>query len=121
MTVGAATTLVGVGAAVVGARALLHRQAAIARRRLGKPRGEQAIDADRVWRRSYDGDPVELLMVGDSIAAGLGAEPRKDTLGGRLAKSSVTRKLRGGSARWPPGLTMRITKRRPTGRFRYSC
>lgn len=71
---------------VVGARALLRRQAALARRRIGKPLGEEALDADRVWRRSQEGDPLELLLLGDSIAAGLGAQRPKDTLGARLAK-----------------------------------
>ncbi|MBZ5734589.1 SGNH/GDSL hydrolase family protein [Nocardioides sp. TRM66260-LWL] len=70
---------------VVGARELLRRQAAAARRVIGKPLGEQAPAADRIWKRSY-GDPVALLVLGDSIAAGLGAERRKDTLGARLAK-----------------------------------
>lgn len=68
------------------ARGLLHRQAATARRLIGKPHGELAPDADRVWKQKY-GDPVELLLVGDSIAAGLGAERPKDTLGGRLSKA----------------------------------
>ena len=79
---------VAAGAAALstyGARELLHRQAAAARRVIGKPLGEEAPDADRIWKRSY-GDPLELLLLGDSIAAGLGAERRKDTLGGRLAK-----------------------------------
>ncbi|HIY65144.1 MAG TPA: SGNH/GDSL hydrolase family protein [Candidatus Agrococcus pullicola] len=70
----------------VGGRLLLTRQAAIARRRIGKPLGEESIDADRVWRRSLAGKPAELLLLGDSLAAGLGAERRKDTLGGRLSK-----------------------------------
>lgn len=73
-------------AVVLGGRTLLTRQAAVARRRIGKPLGEQSIDADRVWRRSLDGEPVELLMLGDSLAAGLGAERRKETLGARIAK-----------------------------------
>ena len=68
-----------------GVRELLARQAAAARRVIGKPLGEDALDADRIWKRSY-GDPIELLLLGDSIAAGLGAERRKDTLGGRLSK-----------------------------------
>ena len=79
---------VAAGAAALstyGAREVLHRQAAAARRVIGKPLGEEAPDADRIWKRSY-GDPLELLLLGDSIAAGLGAERRKDTLGGRLAK-----------------------------------
>lgn len=76
-----------------GLRVLLHRQARIARRRIGKPLGEDAIDADRIWSRRYDGVPVELAVFGDSIAAGLGAGHRKDTLGGRLAKG-IARSLR---------------------------
>ncbi len=78
----AACALVG-----LGIRILLSRQAAIARRRIGKPLGEESIDADRVWRRSLTGDAVELVLFGDSLAAGLGAEHRKQTLGGRIAKA----------------------------------
>ncbi|WP_405376182.1 MULTISPECIES: SGNH/GDSL hydrolase family protein [unclassified Microbacterium] len=91
LRLGAATVALG-GAAVVGARVALTRQAALARKRIGKPLGEDAIDADRVWRRSLGGEPLELLMLGDSIAAGLGATRRKDTLGARLAKG-VARQL----------------------------
>ncbi|WP_285136923.1 SGNH/GDSL hydrolase family protein [Microbacterium sp. lyk4-40-TSB-66] len=83
----AASAVAILGAGAVGARTLIARQAAIARRRIGKPLGEQAIDADRVWRRKkHPGSPVELLLLGDSIAAGLGATHRRDTLGARLAK-----------------------------------
>ena len=80
--------IVGVLASlVIGARALLSRQAAIARARIGKPLGETSIDADRVWRRSLVGEPVRLLLLGDSLAAGLGAGRRKETLGGRISKA----------------------------------
>nr|WP_249353755.1 SGNH/GDSL hydrolase family protein [Microbacterium sp. 2FI] len=65
---------------------MLRRQAAIARRRIGKPLGERAPEADRVWARAHEGEPIELLMIGDSIAAGLGADRRKDTPGARVAK-----------------------------------
>ena len=71
--------------ASVGARVLLHRQAAQARRAIGKPLGEDAHQADKVWKKKY-GDPVDLLLVGDSIAAGLGAERPRDTLGAQLAR-----------------------------------
>lgn len=85
LTAASAVAVIGVGA--VGVQTLITRQAAIARRRIGKPLGEQALDADRVWRRKkHPGDPVELLLLGDSIAAGLGAGHRRDTLGARLAK-----------------------------------
>lgn len=85
---GAAAAVVGV---VVAGRMLLTRQAAIARRRIGKPLGEESLDADRVWRRALDGAPIELVLLGDSLAAGLGAARRKETLGGRLAKAMAGR------------------------------
>ncbi len=90
--------VVAVGAAFVvlalGIRMLLTRQAAIARRRIGKPLGEDSLDADRVWKKSLDGAPIELLLLGDSLAAGLGAERRKETLGGRIAKAVARRMQR---------------------------
>jgi lysophospholipase L1-like esterase len=88
-TIGVSGALAGAVVALVTVRAVLHRQAALARRRIGKPLGEQALDADRVWRNRYDGPPIELLLLGDSIAAGLGAERPKDTLGARVAKGTA--------------------------------
>ncbi|GEK87555.1 SGNH/GDSL hydrolase family protein [Microbacterium aerolatum] len=82
------------GVVALGVRMLLTRQAAIARRRIGKPLGEISLDADRVWKKSLEGRPIQLLLLGDSLAAGLGAERRKETLGGRLAKSVAKRMLR---------------------------
>lgn len=82
------TITVALAGAVAGAaagRLLLGRQAAAARAVIGKPFGETALDADRTWKKKY-GAPIELLLVGDSIAAGLGADRPKDTLGGRLAR-----------------------------------
>ncbi|GAA2006453.1 SGNH/GDSL hydrolase family protein [Microbacterium ulmi] len=82
----AALSVASVASAVLGAGVVLRRQAAQARRRIGKPLGETALDADRVWRPRHEGPPVELLLLGDSIAAGLGAQRPKETLGARLAK-----------------------------------
>ena len=82
-----ALTVAVASAFLWGGRSLLTRQAAIARERIGKPLGEQSLDADRVWRRSLGGEPIRLLLLGDSLAAGLGAEHRKQTLGGRVAKA----------------------------------
>lgn len=86
------TALIAAGVAAAGAsltaggtRELLRRQAAIARHAIGKPLGEEALDADRTWKPSF-GDPLDLLVLGDSIAAGLGAERPRDTLGARLAR-----------------------------------
>ncbi|MGP3536279.1 SGNH/GDSL hydrolase family protein [Microbacterium sp. RD1] len=76
----------GAALLLAGGRSVLQRQAALARQRIGKPLGETAVDADRVWRRRESGTPLNLLILGDSIAAGLGADRRKDTLGARLAK-----------------------------------
>lgn len=79
----------GGGAVVLGGllsgRGLLRRQAAAARAIVGKPLGEDAHRADKVWKRSY-GDPLDLLVLGDSIAAGLGADAPGGTFGAQLAK-----------------------------------
>lgn len=77
-----------------GVRLVLAQQAAVARRRIGKPLGEESPHADRIWRSALDGEPIDLLVLGDSIAAGLGAQHRKETLGGRLAKSTARRMRR---------------------------
>jgi lysophospholipase L1-like esterase len=76
------------GALGVGTRTLLRRQAAAARHLIGQPLGDDAPDADRVFKKSY-GRPVELVVLGDSIAAGLGAELPEKTLGARLAKGAA--------------------------------
>jgi len=73
------------GAGAYGARELLTRQAAQARLAIGKPLGEQALSADKHYKKTY-GEPVNLLILGDSIAAGLGADRAKHTLGGGLAR-----------------------------------
>ena len=80
-----ATMLGAIATASLAARLVLDRQAAQARRVIGKPLGEDALEADRIWRRKFEGDPIDLLVLGDSIAAGLGAQRRKETLGARLA------------------------------------
>ncbi|MFB8189907.1 SGNH/GDSL hydrolase family protein [Microbacterium sp. NPDC055988] len=86
-----AVVTLALAAVLGGARFALMQQAAIARKRIGKPLGEESLDADRVWRRALDGETLDLLVLGDSIAAGLGAEHRKETLGGRLAKTTGRR------------------------------
>ena len=84
---GLALAVVGglAGATAYGTRELLVRQAAQARRAIGKPLGEQAPSSDKHYKKKY-GEPVDLLLLGDSIAAGLGAERAKHTLGSRLAR-----------------------------------
>jgi lysophospholipase L1-like esterase len=84
-----AATAAGVALAGGGlryaAREFLHRQATAARGMIGEPLGEVAPDADGRYKKTY-GDPVHLLLLGDSVAAGLGADLPSETLGGRLAK-----------------------------------
>ena len=85
--------LAGAGGALVSAvlaKQVVRMQARIARRVSGKPLGEQALAADRVYKKRY-GNPVDLLLLGDSIAAGLGAETPKHTLGAQLAKRVAKR------------------------------
>ncbi len=84
LAVGAAAAGLAGGGLAYSARELLHRQAEAARRLIGKPLGEQAPAADRTWKKKY-GDRLDLLLLGDSIAAGLGADLPKETLGGRLS------------------------------------
>jgi lysophospholipase L1-like esterase len=76
--------------AAVGGRGLLRKQAVIARELIGKPLGEDALASDRTWRKKY-GDRIDLLVLGDSIAAGLGAEKPRQTLGARLARKLAKR------------------------------
>lgn len=86
-TAGVVGAVGAVGAATsLGVKHLLMRQADLARAVIGKPLGEIAPDADKTYKKSYGGKPIQLLMLGDSIAAGLGAEEPNGTPGARLAK-----------------------------------
>ncbi|QNN54880.1 SGNH/GDSL hydrolase family protein [Nocardioides mesophilus] len=67
------------------ARELLRRQARTARATIHvSDLGEEAHVADRTYKKKY-GDPLDLLLLGDSIAAGLGADRPSHTLGAQLA------------------------------------
>ncbi len=65
--------ILGVGLSSGAAAQVVRVQARITRRAIGKPLGEDAHMADRVYKKKY-GAPIDLLLLGDSIAAGLGAE-----------------------------------------------
>ncbi len=80
--VGASVALATLGASAY----TLKLQARSARAAIGKPLGEVAIPNYHLYKSSYPGEPVDLLLLGDSIAAGLGADGRRHTLGGQLAK-----------------------------------
>lgn len=83
----------GVGVSTLGVHLLFRAQAQVARRIIGKPLGEDAHVADKVYKKKY-GDPVDLLLLGDSIAAGLGADRPKHTLGAQLSKKLAKRTRR---------------------------
>jgi lysophospholipase L1-like esterase len=93
VTVARTTRAIGLGlggavlatAGVAGTRRLLHAQAGAARRAIGKPLGEEAHHPARTYRRKH-GRPLTLVLLGDSIAAGLGATRPRHTLGVQLAK-----------------------------------
>ncbi|WP_375003254.1 SGNH/GDSL hydrolase family protein [Aeromicrobium sp. CTD01-1L150] len=76
--------------ASLAARTVLRRQAARARSIIGQPLGHRAPDADRSYRKKR-GDRIELVLLGDSIAAGLGADDARGTLGARLARKLAKR------------------------------
>jgi lysophospholipase L1-like esterase len=80
-----AVGIAGLAVSAVATRHVIRVQAQVARRVIGKPLGGDAHIADKVYKKKYD-DTVDLLLLGDSIAAGLGAERPKDTLGAQLAK-----------------------------------
>lgn len=79
-----ALVLGGLAMVPVTARLVVRAQASVARAAIGKPLGEDPHAADRVYKKSY-GETLDLLLLGDSIAAGLGADRAKDTLGAQLA------------------------------------
>lgn len=88
-----ALSAAGVALSHVALAEVLRRQAALARRAIGKQLGEEAHPADGLFKKKY-GHPVELLLLGDSIAAGLGAESGKHGLGAQLATRLAKRSRR---------------------------
>lgn len=91
-----AASAVGVACATLAAlvvREVFRMQARVARRVIGKPLGEDPHQADRVYKKKY-GRRVELLLLGDSVAAGLGAAKPKHTLGAQLARRVARRTQR---------------------------
>lgn len=87
---GVLAAVVALAGGSIAVRQLLQIQASLARRTIGKTLGEEAHRADRTYKRKY-GDPIDLLVLGDSIAAGLGAETARQTLGAQLARRLAKR------------------------------
>ena len=72
---------------------LIRAEAAVARRLIGRP-FDDSPDDNGLYGHG-PGEPVELLMLGDSTAAGLGTDERSQTIGAILA-SGVAAPARGG-------------------------
>jgi lysophospholipase L1-like esterase len=85
-----ATTTAALAVAFVG---VLRLQARAARRVIGKPLGESAPVVREVYKKKH-GDPIDLLLLGDSIAAELGASTPDETLGAHLARRLARRTRR---------------------------
>jgi lysophospholipase L1-like esterase len=79
---GGVATAAGLSAAMWG---LIRAQAKIARKTIGEPT-EVPPDANGSWGQGQGGStPLRLTILGDSGAAGLGADSAEETPGGRLA------------------------------------
>lgn len=79
---GAAAVAGALGAAGYG---LIKAEAAIARRLIGRP-FDDSPDDNGIYGHG-PGDPLHLLMLGDSTAAGLGTEERSQTIGAIIASA----------------------------------
>jgi lysophospholipase L1-like esterase len=74
----------GLGLLTAGAFGLIRAEAAVARRAIGEPTGTPP-DADGVYGRHYEGDPITLAVLGDSSASGLGVSMPHQTPGAMMA------------------------------------
>jgi lysophospholipase L1-like esterase len=68
----------GAGLLTLTGVALLVGEAKLARRRIGKPFGPDGLRTDGVYGRG-PGEPIELAVLGDSGAAGLGCRTPQET------------------------------------------
>ncbi len=74
----------GLGMVGAGVAGVLLTEAKLARRWIGNPTAEPPV-ADGLYGAEYDCDPLRLVMVGDSTAAGLGVHEPPDTPGAQVA------------------------------------
>ncbi len=73
----------GLGALGLGAWGLLRGEALVARRAVGHPFDDEPDDNGTYG--AGPGDPLQLLIIGDSLAKGLGVDDPKQTLGATIA------------------------------------
>jgi lysophospholipase L1-like esterase len=72
------------GLLTAGALGLVRAEAALARRAIGEAEGEPP-DADGIYGRHHDTDPIALVVLGDSSACGFGVEHPHHTPGAMMA------------------------------------
>lgn len=81
--IGGGAGLAGLGTAGLVSYGLLKVEAKLARRTIGKP-FDASPDDTNIYGAGL-GAPIQLVVLGDSLAAGLGADSRFQTMGGVLA------------------------------------
>ncbi|MDO5627492.1 MAG: SGNH/GDSL hydrolase family protein [Mobilicoccus sp.] len=81
--VGGGAGLAGLGTAGLISYGVLKVEATLARRSIGKP-FDASPDDTNIYGAGL-GEPITLVVLGDSLAAGLGADTRFQTMGGVLA------------------------------------
>ena len=74
----------GLGLLTAGAFGLIRAEASFARRAIGEPT-ETPPNADGIYGRYYGGEPISLVVLGDSSAGGLGVEHPHQTPGAMMA------------------------------------
>lgn len=81
--IGGGASIAGLGTAGLVSYGLLKVEARLARRTIGKP-FDISPDDTNIYGAGL-GAPIQLVVLGDSLAAGLGADTRFQTMGGVLA------------------------------------
>ena len=74
----------GLGILSAGAFGLIRAEAALARRAIGEPTGVPP-EADGIYGAHHNGEPLRMVMLGDSSACGLGVDHPHQTPGAMLA------------------------------------
>ncbi|MEU4722544.1 SGNH/GDSL hydrolase family protein [Nonomuraea dietziae] len=89
--IAAAAAVGGGGLTALGATAygLLIAESLVARRVIGRPHGMEGPASDGLYG-DFPGEPVSLVMLGDSLSVGLGMSNPEDTPGVRLAHGLVS-------------------------------
>ncbi len=80
----------GVLTAAAGTVALTAGEGVVARRRLTPTRVAASTAASGLFGAEHDGSPLQLVIMGDSLAVGYGADSPAETVGVKLAEGLVS-------------------------------